>query len=185
MPGVLTTTLPTEDIYRPRRVLTGPQTPTGRAGGAPGGPPGRAEMGEGARTGGAGGRGGHFSTHPNLSTYPNFSTYPNWPVGGGPKLSTPLPGPPPALCPRAFSDSGRPSHACQPARGGRAHDAVAGVAGVADGLGGWSREIGRISTKSLKWRFRPKKVAHFVWEKTRARTTYIVKECPRKTFCTL
>jgi hypothetical protein len=53
------------------------------------------------------------------------------------------------------------------------------------GLGGWSREIGRISTKSLKWRFRPKKVAHFVWEKPRARTTYIVKECPRKTFCTL
>ena len=53
------------------------------------------------------------------------------------------------------------------------------------GLGGWSREIGRISTKSLKWRFRPKKVAHFVWEKSRARTTYIVKECPRKTFCTL
>jgi hypothetical protein len=28
-------------------------------------------------------------------------------------------------------------------------------------------------------------VAHFVWEKRRARTTYIVKRVPRKTFCTL
>ena len=120
--------------------------------------------------------------HTRFSTYPSLSTYPNSPVGDGPKSSTPLPR---ALCPRALSARGRPSYACQRARGGCAHDAVADVADVADGLGGWSREIGRILTKSLKWRFRSPRLAHFVWEKCRARTTYIVKGCPRKTFWTL
>jgi hypothetical protein len=49
-------------------------------------------------------------------------------------------------------------------------------------LGGKSREIGRILTKSLKLRNGTNRVAHFVWEKNRARTTYIVKGVPTKTF---
>ena len=188
IPGVLTTTLPT-----PRYILT-PRGPKRAADayrpglGAP-----RAALLGGQRwakvpAGGAGGpvfdrnfRHTRFSTYP-IFDIPGFSTYPNSPVGGGPKSSTPLRGPPRALCPRAISDRGRPSHACQRARGGCAHDAVAAVA---DGSGGWSREIGRILTKSLKWRFRSPKLAHFVWEKCRARTTYIVKGWPRKTFWTL
>jgi hypothetical protein len=56
---------------------------------------------------------------------------------------------------------------------------------VAAGLGGWSRENGRILTMSVKLRFGTKKVAHFVWEKNRARTTYIVKGSPTKLFWTL
>ena len=40
------------------------------------------------------------------------------------------------------------------------------------------------SPKSLKWRLRSLQLAHFVWEKCRARTTYIVKGCPRETFRT-
>lgn len=56
--------------------------------------------------------------------------------------------------------------------------------GVLDGLGGGPREIGRMYTKSLKWRSRSLQLAHFVWGKCRARTTYIVKGCPRETFCT-
>ena len=73
MPGVLTTTLPTEDIYRPREVLTGPQTPTGRAGGAPGGPPGRAEMGEGA--GGRWGARGPFFDTPKFFDIPKLASW--------------------------------------------------------------------------------------------------------------
>jgi hypothetical protein len=166
-------------VRGPKRA-SGAYRPTGRAGGAP-------------REALLGGQrwekvpaGGRFSTYPVFDIpsfrHTQFSTYPNSPVGGGPKSSTPLLGPRRALCPRAFSDRGRPSDACQRARGGCAHD---GVTDVADGLGGWPREIGRSLTKSLKWRLRSPKLAHFVWEKYRARTTYIVKGCPRKTFWTL
>jgi hypothetical protein len=187
IPGVLSTTLPTPryiltprgpkraaDAYRPGWERPGRPSWAGRDGrrcarGVPGGPVFDRNFRQ------------KFSTYP-IFDIPGFSTYPNSPVGGGPKSSTPLRGPPRALCPRAISDRGRPSYACQRARGGCAHDAVADVA---DGLGGWSREIGRILTKSLKWRFRSPKLAHFVWEKCRARTTYIVKGCPRKTFWTL
>ena len=54
--------------------------------------------------------------------------------------------------------------------------------GVVGELSGKSREIGRILTKSLKLRNGTNRVAHFVWEKNRARTTYIVKGVPTKTF---
>jgi hypothetical protein len=57
--------------------------------------------------------------------------------------------------------------------------------GVVGELGMWSREIGRILTKSLKLRYGTNRVAHFVWEKCRAQTTYIVQDVPRKSFGTL
>ena len=68
------------------------------------------------------------------------------------------------------------SRSAAPAPSGRA---------VMGGLGGRSRGIDRKTTKSLKLRYGTNRLAHFVWEKCHAQTTHIVKDVPRKTFCTL
>jgi hypothetical protein len=115
--------------------------------------------------------------HPQIYGHTQIS-----PVGGGPAPPTPLPDPlgPPRPC--AFQNPSAPLGPPRPISQQRETGDDAGVVG---GFGGRSREIDLKTTKSLKLRYGTNRVAHFVWEKCRARTTYIVKHAPRKTFCTL
>jgi hypothetical protein len=66
----------------------------------------------------------------------------------------------------------------------------AGASPVVNGAGAWKERGRGLATHNFQMKFQtaksdsytffPKKVAHFVWEKCRARTTYIVKGVPRK-----
>lgn len=72
---------------------------------------------------------------------------------------------------------GRPSHVAEPARGREGDDEAWRM--------GWAPrevELKKILTMSKSAAEMSQKQAHFVWEKYRARTTYIVNRVPRKTF---
>jgi hypothetical protein len=119
----------------------------------------------------------------DFSPYPNFFAIPKsrqLAVGRRRRPPSRVPRPPPRLS--TFQDA---KHLLAASRAISRMRETGDDTGVVGELGGRSREIGRILTKSLKLRNWTNRVAHFVWEKNRARTTYIVKSVPRKTFCTL
>jgi hypothetical protein len=149
------------------------------------GPWGAGQLPAGA--GGAGGEqgGGAFSTHPTLSPYPNFSTYPNradqlavLPGAAHPRI---LAARRPLRTPTPF-DAGRPPGGTPWAQGRRRRGRTGRAWRGAGRQVTWNRAN---FDKSLKLRSGTNRVAHFVWEKNRARTTYIVKGRPRKIFWTL